>query len=166
MEFVELLGNISALSIILFVVGTILIVVELYQPGFGFFGATGLICLIVCIFITAKTVMQGIVLTAIFFVILIILLVVFFSLLSRNRLPKKLVLQESESNELGFSGTSDLQHLLGKSGTAVSICRPAGNVDFDGVRHDVVSRGEYIEKGATVEVIEIEGGRIVVKAIN
>ena len=163
MEFVELLGNVSVLSIILFVVGIGLIVVEMFEPGFGFFGAAGVVCLIVCIFVTAQTVMQGIILTAIFFVILVILLIIFLAMLSRGRMLKKLVLQESTTAELGFSGTEDMQHLLGKSGVVMSTCRPAGNVDFDGVKLDVVSRGEFIEKGSTVEVIEVEGSRIVVK---
>ena len=166
MDFAELLGNVSIVSIILFLVGIGLIIVELYQPGFGIIGGLGLVCLTAFILLTAKTVMQGIILTAILIVILVILLVIFLVLMSNSRIPKKLILQESTSSELGFSGTEDRRYLLGKSGTTVSICRPAGNVDFDGVKLDVVSRGEYIEKGATVEVIEIEGSRIVVKEKN
>ena len=52
---------------------------------------------------------------------------------------------------------------LGKIGIVVATCRPAGMADFDGVKLDVVTRGEYIEKGAMVDVIEVEGNRIVVK---
>jgi membrane-bound ClpP family serine protease len=164
MEFVELLANISWISIILFLVGIGLIVVEMFDPGFGFFGAFGVIALIICIFVTAETVMQGMILTAIFFVILVILFAIFLTLISKGRISKRLVLSESTSGEQGFSGTEDMQYLMGKTGVVMSVCRPAGNVDFDGVKLDVVSRGEFIEKGATVEVVEIEGNRIVVKA--
>ena len=157
-----MLGNVSVISIILFLVGIAFVIIELYQPGFGFFGIAGLVCLVVCIFVTAQTVRQGLILSAVFFVLLIILLVIFFTLISKGRLPKKLVLQESTSAELGFSGAEDMRHLLGKTGTVMSTCRPAGNADFDGAKHDVISRGEFIDKGATVEVIEIEGVRIVV----
>ena len=160
MEFIELISNISILSIILFIAGISLIIVELYSPGFGAPGITGLLCLIICIFVTVQSVMQGIILTGIFFAIIIILFIIFFVLLSKGRVPNKLVLKESE---VGFSGAEDMNFLLGKVGTVVSTCRPAGNVDFDGVKLDVVSRGEFIEKGITVEVIEIEGNRIVVK---
>ena len=165
MEFIELMGNISLASIILFIAGMIFIIIELYQPGFGVFGGLGIICLATCIILTAQTVMQGIILTAIFIVIVVILLLVFLLLVAKRRLPKKLILEESTSAELGFSGTEDMKHLLGKNGTVVSVCRPSGNVDFDGVKHDVVSRGEYIPKGTTIEVIEVEGGRVVVRAI-
>ena len=165
MAFAELFENITAVSIILFVVGIAFVVIELYQPGFGFFGAVGVICLVICIFVTAQTILQGLMLTAILFVIVAILLVVFLVIFSKNRIPKKLVLQESSSAEMGYSGTEDMRHLLGKSGTVTNKCRPAGNAEFDGVKFDVVSTGEFIEKGKTVEVIEVEGRRVVVKAI-
>jgi len=164
MEFIDLIANISVLSIILFLVGIGLIVVEMFEPGFGLFGVLGVISLIVCIFVTAQTIMQGIILTAIFFVLVLILLGVFLAFVSKGRLPKKLVLHDSETVEQGFSGTEDMRHLLGKTGIVTTICRPTGNADFSGAKLDVVSRGEFIEKGTTVEVIEIEGNRIVVKA--
>ena len=165
MSFAELFGNISVLSIILFVAGIALVVAELYQPGFGIFGGLGVISLIVGVCLTAKTVLQGIILSAILLVILIILLVIFLALLSRSRLPKKMILQDENSTEAGFSGMVDRSYLLGKHGTVLSICRPAGNADFSGEKIDVISRGEFIERGKTVEVIEIEGSRIVVKKI-
>ena len=159
----ELLQNVSWVSIALTIVGLGLLVLEMYEPGFGIFGVLGIISFVACILVTAKTLMQGIMLTAFFFVIVIAMIVIFFTMVSRNRFPKKLILQESTSAELGFSGTEDMQYLLGKSGIVVSTCRPAGNVDFDGVKLDVVTRGEFIEKGKKVEVIEIEGSRIVVR---
>ena len=165
MEFIELLGNLSIVSIILFLVGIGLIIAEMFEPGFGILGASGIVCLVIFVFLTAQTIMQGVILTAILFVILIILLFIFLALVSKRRLPKNLILRESTSAEQGFSGTEDMRHLLGRSGTTVTICRPAGNADFDGVRLDVVTRGEFIEKGTAVEVVEIEGCRIVVKAV-
>ena len=165
MEFILLLENISILSIILFIVGIGLIVVEMFEPGFGFFGAFGVISLIICIFVTAQTVMQGVMLTAFFFVLVLIMLGIFLSLMSKGRLPKKLILQESETVEQGFSGAGDMNHLMGKTGDVIARCRPAGIAEFDGVRLDVVSKGEFIEKGVRIEVIEIEGNRIVIKAV-
>ena len=161
MEFVELFTDISLISIILFVVGIALAVVEMFIPGFGIFGIMSAIVLIVDIFITADTITEGIILTVIFFTVLVIIFTLFFALASKGRLPRKLVLHESET---GFCGTEDMQYLYGKTGVATATCRPVGNVDFDGVKLDVVSRGEYIEKGTVVEVIEVEGNRIVVKA--
>jgi len=159
----ELLSNVSVISIILFLVGIGLLIAEMFEPGFGFFGAFGIVAFIACIFVTAETVMQGLIMTGIFFVIILIMLAIFLAFVSKGRLPKKLVLHESETVEQGFSGTEDMKYLMGKTGVVTSLCRPVGNVDFDGVKLDVVSKGEYIEKGSLVEVIEIEGNRIVVR---
>jgi len=165
MEFMEMFTNISIFSIILFIVGVGLLVVEMFEPGFGFFGVFGIISLIVCIFVTADTVAQGLALTAIFFVLILILLGIFLALVSKGRLPGKLILKESETTDQGFVGTEDMAYLMGKKGLIVTTCRPVGNADFDGVKLEVVTKGEFIEKGETIEVVEIEGNRVVVKPV-
>ena len=158
--FIEVLANMTWFSILLFLIGMILVIVELYVPGFGVPGVVGAVSLIAFIIVTGQNTAQRIILAGIILVICAVLFVVFFTLLSKRRLPKSLILETSEE---GFSGTRDMQFLMGTVGTLLSTCRPAGNADFNGMKLDVVSRGEFIEKGATVEVIEIEGNRIVVK---
>ena len=163
MVFIELLSNISVLSVVLFVVGMILIVIEMNIPGFGIFGVLGFVVLIIDIFITAKTFAQGMIMTAGLFVIIAILIAILASFVSKGRMPKGLMLKESTSAELGFSGTEDMKYLIGKTGKVVSILRPVGSVDLDGVKLDVITRGEYIPNDVVVEVIEVEGNRIVVR---
>jgi membrane-bound ClpP family serine protease len=164
MPFYELISNITVWSVVLFVVGIVLLVIELHIPGFGVFGILGVIVLVIDVFITAKTFTQGLIMTAVLFVIVAVLMAVLASFASKGRLPKGLTLKESTSAELGFSGVEDMKYLIGKAGTTVTVLRPAGNVDLDGVRLDVVTRGEYLEMGTPVEVIEVEGNRIVVRA--
>jgi membrane-bound serine protease (ClpP class) len=53
--------------------------------------------------------------------------------------------------------------LLGRTGAALSDLRPAGTATIDGHRVDVVSRGEYLRKGAAIVVEEVAGNRIVVR---
>lgn len=163
MGFAEFFANVSLVSVIIFVIGMILIIIEMVHPGFGVTGGLGLLCLIIDILITAKTFMQGLVMTAVIASLLVVLLSISVYMASKGYLPKKLVLNESTSAESGFSGAEDMQFLLGKIGIARSTLRPSGNVDFDGVRLDVVSQGEFIDPGTEVEVIEVEGNRIVVR---
>jgi len=163
-SFIELISNVSWISLTLFIVGIGLLVVEMFEPGFGFFGIFGIISLIGCIFVTATTVAEGIMLTAFFFVIVLIMLGIFLVLVSKGKLPGRLILKDAESKEDGYSGTLNLSDYMGKTGVVSTICRPVGNVDFDGMKLEVVSLGEFIEKGTTVEVIEVEGNRVVVKA--
>jgi membrane-bound serine protease (ClpP class) len=55
--------------------------------------------------------------------------------------------------------------LLGTIGLAVTSLRPAGKARFGEDFVDVISEGNYIHPGARVQVIEIEGNRIVVKEV-
>lgn len=163
MVIAELISNISVLSLIFFALGIALLIIEMHLPGFGIFGILGFISLVACIFVTADTFAQGLIMTAAMFVIVIIILAVFAFLASKGHLLKAVALKEATSTELGFSGTEDMKYLIGKAGVAVTNLRPVGDADFDGVKLDVVSRGEYIQKGTAVEVIEVEGNRIVVR---
>ena len=51
----------------------------------------------------------------------------------------------------------------GAVGVAASDLRPAGIAEFDGFRVDVVTLGDYLEKGETVEVVRAERYRRVVR---
>jgi len=55
--------------------------------------------------------------------------------------------------------------LVGKRGKTLTPLRPAGSVLIDGERVDVVSDGGYIPADRQVEVIQVEGVRVVVRAV-
>jgi len=166
MPLIELLAGLSWISIVLFIVGIGLLIIEMLDPGFGFFGVFGILSLVACIFVTAETVAQGIMLTVIFSVILLIMLAIFMIMVSKGKLPNKFILKEAETKEDGYTGTEDFTDYMGKQGVLTVACRPVGSVDFDGKKIEVVSQGDFIDKGTTVEVIEIEGNRVVVKSIS
>ena len=51
---------------------------------------------------------------------------------------------------------------LGREGTTVTVLRPTGMAEFDGVKLNVVSDGEFIAQGKAIRVQSVEGNRIVV----
>ena len=55
--------------------------------------------------------------------------------------------------------------LLGQVGIATSMLRPAGMAKGGDFYVDVVTEGDFIEPGTPIQVIEVEGTRIVVKKI-
>jgi membrane-bound serine protease (ClpP class) len=55
--------------------------------------------------------------------------------------------------------------LLGAIGEAATPLRPAGKARFGDDFLDVVSEGDYVSPGARIQVVEIEGNRIVVKEV-
>jgi membrane-bound ClpP family serine protease len=57
------------------------------------------------------------------------------------------------------------EHLVGQQGTATTPLTPAGKARFGDELVDVLSSGEFIPRGSDVEVTEVHGNRIVVRAI-
>ena len=57
---------------------------------------------------------------------------------------------------------SAVMKLCAAEGVAVTVLRPAGMAEFDGVKLNVVSDGEFIPEGERVRVSRVEGNRIVV----
>jgi membrane-bound ClpP family serine protease len=55
--------------------------------------------------------------------------------------------------------------LLGAIGVAVTPLRPAGMARFGDDFLDVVAEGSFVAPGSRVQVIEVEGNRIVVKEV-
>ncbi|HVS18167.1 MAG TPA: NfeD family protein [Planctomycetota bacterium] len=54
---------------------------------------------------------------------------------------------------------------IGREGTVESALRPTGIARIDGRRVDVVTRGEQLEPGTRVRVVEVSGNRLVVAAV-
>lgn len=53
--------------------------------------------------------------------------------------------------------------LLGMTGEALTMLRPAGTARFDGKRHDVLAESSFIEAGSRIVVIRVEGNHLVVR---
>ena len=71
----------------------------------------------------------------------------------------------ADAEPSALPGAAQAAGLLGAVGTAVTVLRPAGTVRFGDQYVDVVTEGGYIPAGARVQVIEVEGTRIVVKEV-
>jgi len=152
-----------ALPITLLVVSLGLIVIEVFVPSFGVLtlGAVG--CLIGAVWMAfQETSGFGWSLVGVAAVGVPIVLVVSFKLFPNTPLGKHMILAGPKSRKAApaRSGRSDL---VGKLGRASSDLRPSGTAKFDGERLDVVTRGELIEAGSEIEVIENRGNRIIVK---
>lgn len=79
----------------------------------------------------------------------------------RSPAGRRLILQQNGRDWQGYDGGN--QALAGAHGTSHSPCVRLGIAIIGDQRVDVVTRGEMIEAGKPVEVIEVEGNRIVVR---
>lgn len=88
-----------------------------------------------------------------------ILIVIGMKILART--PVALATQLSSSSGVSSQDESHKQ-LLGKTGEVLSDLRPAGRALIEGKKYDVVSGGDYIERGSKIIVSQVNGNRIVV----
>jgi membrane-bound serine protease (ClpP class) len=160
-----LTGLAGWVELILFVSGVLLILIELFVPGFGFWGISGISCILVSLFLTLGSDAAALSLIAISLVVAIIVFLLIIKFLPSSQLWAKMILKDSETKQDGFSSSYDYSNYVGKEGIVLTLLRPAGLVDIDGVQLDVVSEGQYIEPGIRVKVVSVNGSRILVKRV-
>ena len=163
---VGLIESIGLLSGILFILGFILVIVEIFVPGFGIPGIAGFIMLALGIIVTADTILEAVILIILLLLILGVIISIVLRSVNKGKLGKTLVLSTSMKKENGYISNDDMNYFLGKTGITLTILRPSGTIDLDGVKIDVVSQGEYIERGTEVKITKVEGRKIVVKKLN
>ena len=150
------------LPIILQLAGVLVVIAEIVLPSAGILSviAVGLIGYSIYLVFNTISAATGMMFIVADIIALPVVLVVGLKLMVKSPVTLKTTLSKTD----GYSSQSeDLLAFNGKTGTAVTDLRPAGTAVIDNKRVDVVSRGEYIEKGATVVVLAIDGNRVVVK---
>lgn len=158
-----LLANFTLFTSLLFIVGVVLLGIEMFIPGFGVFGILGVICLGVDVFMTAKTLPQVALMLAFIIAIVGIMILIMLILASYGKLPKSLVLKANEEKVSQSTKDDAPLFLLGSDGLTTTKLRPAGKMDKDGRSYDVVSDGEFIDVGIAVTVVSVDGNKITVK---
>lgn len=150
----------SALIIaVVLVLGLILLFTEVaVVPGFGVAGALGLMALAagaIAAWTELGPLWGGVTAGASLVAAGIILL-----WLPRTRFARAVVLEHSQAAAHSQEDRSDL---LGRRGTTVTPLRPIGRVRFGSDEVDVMTEGEYVDSHQEVEVMTVEGPRIVVR---
>ncbi len=155
-------------SVLLFVVGIILLLVEAFLiPGLGVAGVGGLAALVVSIIMASASLEQAIISLIIALVVTVILLIVSFKFVKTRRMWNRLILGARQEKSAGYvAAGQNLDQLIGAEGITVTPLRPAGAVEINGVRVDVVTDGDFIPRDTKVKVVKVEGTRVVVRENN
>lgn len=154
------------LAILFFVLGLILVILEVFFPSFGVLtlaAAASMIGSIVMAFGVSTA--TGIVFLVTAVVVIPLVLRAAFRQLPHTRIGKHFVLSRPAPN-IDTGVQQQRPPLVDRIGTTVSELRPAGVVEIDGERIDVVTEGEYVEPGCGVRVVSEEGNRVVVEPID
>jgi len=184
----QLAGQLTMLAILLFVLGLVLIGLEIFlMPGFTVPGISGVVLIVVSLALatlerkpeTTKDWIDfgqalGVVGLSLAGAITLAFLVAWY--LPSIPYASRLILKPPAEAHDGFDGDEaaaaaaeglqpELAALLGAIGVAATALRPAGIARFGDDFIDVVSEGSYIAAGTRVQVVEIEGNRVVVKEV-
>jgi membrane-bound serine protease (ClpP class) len=173
-------GQTFVLALMLFLLGLVLVGLEIFVlPGFGACGIFGILCMLAGLgLVTLDKIPEtpaewgglGIRVSQYMFALMGAMALAFFIARFLPKLPgaNRLVLNapsESASNSDALPGAGEAAELLGAIGTSSTPLRPAGVVKFGDKFVDVVSDGGFIPSGTRVQVIQVEGTRIVVKEV-
>lgn len=161
-------------ELLLVAAGLVLIALEVFVlPGFGIAGVLGAAALAAGLglsLVGAGATREMFVSAAarVVFSLLVALAVSLALIRLLPRLPfgRRVVLETGLSPGAGWDpGVERHRPAPGALGTAVSPLRPAGIADIGGERIDVVSEGEYIDAAETIEILRVEGNRVVVRPV-
>ncbi|WP_188206197.1 NfeD family protein [Alkalibacillus aidingensis] len=153
-------------SMILLLVGLICIILEIFFPS-GILGVIGGGAILGAMVISGADMGHMAFSIGISLLVAIILAIILFRKLDTNRgIFKLLVLRDQTSTELGYVSNENRTDLIGKRGKALTFLRPSGAAVFDNERLDVVSEGAFINRDQPVEIVKVEGSRIVVREVH
>lgn len=165
-------------ELLLFIVGLILIAVEIFAiPGFGFAGISGLVLMVTGLTLSMVDNVQfhlnpDLAIAALIKALSVVLLSVFLAFALSLILTKKLfssrklkfalhTVQQKESGFVGVDAAGQKEN-IGKKGIAVTVLRPAGKVEVDGEVYDAMSEVGYIDRNEPVKVVRDEAGQLFV----
>jgi membrane-bound serine protease (ClpP class) len=168
-------------ELLIIIVGLGLLVVEIFVlPGFGVIGIAGLLFIAIGLILS----LQGFVIpkpdypwqgqllstniikvflsiTGSFIMVAIIFRYVFPALGFVHKGPYLM----TDLHDAKADSGSELTLQKGASGIADTILRPAGKATINGELYDVVTEGDFINRGDKITVSEIQGNRIVVAKV-
>jgi membrane-bound serine protease (ClpP class) len=162
-------------EIIIFVIGILLIVLEIFViPGFGITGILGIICLIGGLmlsllnntgfnftFITGHDVLLSFLVVSFGIVGSAALMLYLSNKIGQKGMFKRFAL---DADQEGFQGTPDEPaQVVGMTGVALTGLRPSGKVEVNGEQYDAVSERVFIEKGQPVKVLRYSIGQLYVE---
>jgi membrane-bound serine protease (ClpP class) len=166
-------------EIVVFIVGIILVMVEVFAiPGFGVAGVSGIILIVLSLSFSMVgnvgftfSAEQG---ETLFNSLMIVIIastagiILSFSLAKRVLTSRTLdfALNTVLKKEEGFvSSTNKNLEYIGKTGIARTVLRPGGKVEIDNEVFDAVAETRFIEKGTEVIVTRYQNSQLFVKEV-
>ena len=160
-----LAGNSQWTSLAIFITGLILLVVEAIVPGFGLPGISGIVLVVLGTVLAMGSLVSALMSVSIAIIITAIITILLIK--HGKRIPHldNIVLNARHIQEEEQEIVSGYDEYLNSEGISISELRPSGKIEIDGRRLDAISEGAFIPRGSDIEVIRVEGNKIIVRRI-
>lgn len=86
--------------------------------------------------------------------------------LTQTKAFKRIALTDIQEVSQGYTTNFNAKAMLGKKGIAYTVLRPSGRVQIEENIYDAFTRGDYIERGDAIEVVDTEGSTLKVRRTN
>ena len=166
MEFVEIFSQIGWISMVLLIVGLAFFLIEIFVPGFGFFGISGIVLAIAGIIVRiveGLNVVQSLTLALIVIGVFGVAIIITITLGRYGIIASGLFENKSTLAKDYNKTDKELKRLVGRSGKTISSLNLAGKAKINGKIYDVVSITKFIEAGSNIKVVKIEDNQIMVR---
>lgn len=153
-----------------FIVGLILLIIEIVVPGFTIVGIAGMVLLSLSIILTVPNMTYGIIMLLVVLAISIGILVYLIRKGYSSQFIDRLILKETnapkkENKDKPQYIEKEYLKYEGKKGRVLADMRPSGMIEIEGVKLDAISDGVFIKKGEEIEVEKVEGNKIIVRRV-
>ena len=167
-------------EVILFIVGVVLMMVEIFAiPGFGVAGVAGIIAMVtgLTLSLVDNVVFEdpeftgeglGLLMKSMSLVLVAALLGLILSLWTTKKLLttsafSNLSLKSEQQVDKGYIAVdTEQQSLVGEPGVAHTVLRPSGRVRVNDKIYDAMAEYGFIEKGESVKIVRYESGQVYV----
>ncbi|MDO6437607.1 NfeD family protein [Cyclobacterium sp. 1_MG-2023] len=174
-----LTGLASNWEMVLFIVGIILLAVEIFVvPGFGVFGILGIICVLGGLtmgmlpneqfdftFVSSGKLFSALLTVILAATIATVLIFTLTPKINQWESFSRISLADTQQKSEGYTSSFYSAELLGKEGMSYTRLMPSGKVIIEDEQYDAYSRGEFIDRGEKIKVISTEGTSLRVKKV-
>ena len=167
MELIEIFTQMHWIPALLLIVGVVMMIIEIFISGFGFFGISGLLSLTAGVIVRIcfglnLTQSLPLILLVIGFLVFVVMLMVYgakYGILGKTGLFERRTTLSKDYNK----AEREMRRLVGKSGKSISKLDFGGQAKIRGKIYDVVSVSSYIEPNTNIKVVEIKDNTIMVR---
>ncbi len=170
-ELQILFSDMGVVAAVCLGVGMLLSIIEIFCPGFGVFGISGIVFTLLGM-ILAVTHSSGNPIKQFFLLLLLEIAVLLLAFLlmaysvKRGWISRTALVEKTTAVPDGVTeGTPDHSSLVGQEGTTLTELRPVGKARIGDNVFDVTSEEGFVERDCPVRVVSAKGGTIKIRKI-